>query len=202
MLTTKENIRAILECNFAGFKDEYIEIALDRIMEIINDAPEFKITEEQAIDKLHETGWLIEHDKEMTERPHGKWIKQEWGYVCSVCGESNDYAYDNNIHKFTDNFCPHCGADMRGEEEMKKNVEVEINISGEDLAKELWRSDAVEQANFLLELARIYRFYLPNFLMQLDLMSDELKDKIDKDLIIRVLEHALEFIRGEEDDIK
>jgi hypothetical protein len=83
---------------------------------------------------------------------------------------------------------------------MKKNVEVEINISGEDLAKELWNSDAVEQANFLLELARIYRFYLPNFLMQLDLMSDELKDKIDKDLIIKVLEHALEFIRGEEDD--
>lgn len=24
------------------------------------------ITEEQAIDKLHETGWLIRHDKEMT----------------------------------------------------------------------------------------------------------------------------------------
>ena len=39
-------------------------------------------------------------------RPHGKWIKQEWGYVCSVCGMSNDYAYDNNIHKFTDYFLP------------------------------------------------------------------------------------------------
>jgi len=48
-------------------------------------------------------------------RPHGKWIKHEWGYVCSVCGESNDYAYDNNIHKFIDNYCPNCGADMRKE---------------------------------------------------------------------------------------
>ena len=35
-----------------------------------------KITEEQAIDKLHETGWLIEHDKEMTTRPQGEWIKE------------------------------------------------------------------------------------------------------------------------------
>lgn len=50
-------------------------------------------------------------------RPHGKWIKQEWGYVCSVCGVSNDYAYDNNIHKFTDYFCPNCGAKMEGGEE-------------------------------------------------------------------------------------
>lgn len=31
-----------------------------------------EITEEQAINKLHETGWLIGHDKEMTERPQGE----------------------------------------------------------------------------------------------------------------------------------
>lgn len=37
---------------------------------LINNAPTAEITEEQAIDKLHETGWLIRHDKEMTERPH------------------------------------------------------------------------------------------------------------------------------------
>lgn len=55
-------------------------------------------------------GWRYE------ERPHGKWIKHEWGYSCSVCGVSNDYAYDNNIHKFTDYFCPNCGAKMDGGE--------------------------------------------------------------------------------------
>ena len=60
------------------------------------------------------SGKKIELEK---KRPHGKWIKQEWGYVCSVCGESNDYAYDNNIHKFIDNFCPNCGAKMDGGEE-------------------------------------------------------------------------------------
>ena len=36
--------------------------------------PQGDITEEQAIDKLHETGWLPRHDKEMTERPTGHWI--------------------------------------------------------------------------------------------------------------------------------
>jgi DNA-directed RNA polymerase subunit RPC12/RpoP len=50
-------------------------------------------------------------------RPQGKWIKHEWGYSCSVCNETNDYAYDNNIHKFVDNYCPHCGAKMDGGEE-------------------------------------------------------------------------------------
>lgn len=37
-MTTKENIKAILNCNFSGFKDEYIETATNRIMEIIDDA--------------------------------------------------------------------------------------------------------------------------------------------------------------------
>ena len=42
----------------------------DNITNIIDNAPTVDITEEQAIDKLHETGWLIRHDKEMTERPY------------------------------------------------------------------------------------------------------------------------------------
>ena len=49
------------------------------------------------------------------ERLHGEWISREgngqklpfWGrYECSVCGE----CAENN------NFCPNCGADMRGEQ--------------------------------------------------------------------------------------
>ena len=34
--------------------------------------PTVDITEEQAIDKLHETGWMQRHDKEMTARPTGR----------------------------------------------------------------------------------------------------------------------------------
>jgi len=47
------------------------------------------------------------------ERKKGKWIDKSggiedaWNY-CSVCGEQAIDLYD---------FCPNCGADMRGEEE-------------------------------------------------------------------------------------
>ena len=47
------------------------------------------------------------------ERPQGEWIDTASGYKCSVCGEENDYAYDEYKHKFTDYFCPNCGAKMK-----------------------------------------------------------------------------------------
>ena len=40
----------------------------------IDNAPTVEITEEQAIEKLHETGWMPRHDKEMTERPQTEWV--------------------------------------------------------------------------------------------------------------------------------
>ena len=46
------------------------------------------------------------------ERPQGEWVDTNSGYKCSVCGESNDYAYDEYKHKFTDYYCPNCGAKM------------------------------------------------------------------------------------------
>ena len=50
------------------------------------------------------------------ERKRGDWISlddfrgkyNEFGYKCSECGEQNDYQ---------DNYCPSCGADMRGEQD-------------------------------------------------------------------------------------
>ena len=89
----------------------------------IENAPTVELTEGQAIDKLHETGWLPRHDKEMTERPQGEWIEKvetkQLGHgwlttheiVCSVCGGSGEN--DENIPQCW-KFCPNCGADMRG----------------------------------------------------------------------------------------
>lgn len=62
---------------------EYTE--LSEVIEMLDNASTVDITEEQAIDKLHETGWLPRHDKEMTERSQGE---------CQKC----DY------RKFTENF--------------------------------------------------------------------------------------------------
>lgn len=45
---------------------------------------------------------------------HGEWIKGDLGeWKCSVCREENCYAYDENLKRFTDLYCPNCGADMR-----------------------------------------------------------------------------------------
>ena len=81
------------------------------IIALIDNAPTVEITEEQAIDKLHETGWLPLHDKEMTERPQGKWIyerpngKTYSDFVfCSVCHKHGGF--------YKTNFCPECGARM------------------------------------------------------------------------------------------
>ena len=42
------------------------------------------------------------------ERPQGEWEEGTQGYFCSNCDEI-DYAY------YEHNFCPYCGADMRGD---------------------------------------------------------------------------------------
>ena len=81
------------------------------VKQIIDNAPTVELTEEQAIDKLHETGWLIRHDNEMTERPHGEWLLREGvttsGWLeCSKCGASD-------FRKSYSNYCPNCGSDRR-----------------------------------------------------------------------------------------
>ena len=75
----------------------------------IDNAPTVEITEEQAIDKLHETGWLPLHDKEMTERPTGKWVfNVTWqDYECDKCHE-----WTRKRHNELPNYCPNCGARM------------------------------------------------------------------------------------------
>lgn len=43
----------------------------NEVMNFLKSRPPAEITEEQAIDKLHETGWMQNHDKEMT---NSRWI--------------------------------------------------------------------------------------------------------------------------------
>ena len=98
---------------------------------IIDNAPTVEITEEQAIDKLRETGWLQEHDKQMTERPHGEWneILEPFGWddiksaQCSACGESypTDCGFDDIVEMFK--YCPECGAKMEAGTRWKEEEE-------------------------------------------------------------------------------
>lgn len=87
---------------------------------------------------------------------------------------------------------------------MKKNVEVEVCLHPNELASELWNMSDKEQADFLCELARTYRFKKNDFLMQLQFVADELNNEEDtygKELIIRTLETILEYLKGDEESV-
>ena len=88
---------------------------------------------------------------------------------------------------------------------MIKNVEVEFEPTPDELAKEICEWDAEQQANFLYELAYLYRFHVPDFLTQLQAISDEINcedDAYNKALIVRILETVLKYIKAEEGDSK
>lgn len=89
-MTHKENIRAILECYFTGFKEEIIESACDRILE-----------------QEPKTGHWIASD-----------ILNE-DYVCSECGGASWY-YDYQAHVARSKYCPNCGAKMIEPQESEK----------------------------------------------------------------------------------
>ena len=85
---------------------------------------------------------------------------------------------------------------------MKKTIEVEVCLAPDELASELCNMCDKEQANFLCELARIYRFKKSDFLMQLQFVADELNNEEDaygKELIIRTLETILSYLKGNEE---
>lgn len=58
---------------------------------------------------------------DVREVKRGKWVKNEdkAGWHCSACKEVDNYAFswnsDTGEYEFQDNFCPNCGADMKGE---------------------------------------------------------------------------------------
>lgn len=82
---------------------------------------------------------------------------------------------------------------------MIKSIEVEFNPTPDELAKEIWEWDAEQQANFLYELAYLYRFNIADFLIQLQYVSDEINcedDAYHKELIVRMLESVLEYVKG------
>ena len=57
-----------------------------------------------------------------TNRPQGEWKGYEIPSECSVCGHNwdeyvfgQDFWHDGSVR----NYCPHCGADMRGDNDGK-----------------------------------------------------------------------------------
>lgn len=48
------------------------------------------------------------------QRPQGEWVPDAGGYQCNKCF---DHALEINGIEIRSNFCPNCGADMRGKDD-------------------------------------------------------------------------------------
>ena len=93
---TEEEVQEIREEVAKEFKD------------IIDNAP---TVEEPYKDLYIDLGYEQGYERGKNERPHGEWINHEEGYnICPLCKYKTAFSY---------NFCPNCGADMRGEEDGK-----------------------------------------------------------------------------------
>lgn len=108
----------IVSPNEYGEDEARIGLTYTEIENIIENAPTVEIGEdgidiEKYSDRLYKIAY--EKGKAEAERPQGEWINREalsnttfpfWErYECNQCHKFNGYS----------NFCPNCGADMRGE---------------------------------------------------------------------------------------
>ena len=129
-MTYKENITAILECYFTGFKKEIIDSACNRILD--QETCEEAISREDAL--MCMTG---EYVSDMTYKPEdiiskhiqrlralppvqpkiktGHWIYKDYNWWCSECNETpKTMGYVGTADFMTEHFkfCNHCGAKM------------------------------------------------------------------------------------------
>lgn len=88
---------------------------------VMNNYFKAECTVNTSIREAFEKGFRIGVQKgyDVTKEPEqkkGKWIEDETGYgywTCSRCGFVTEASAANILY----HFCPHCGADMRGEDE-------------------------------------------------------------------------------------
>ena len=86
---------------------------------------EYRKYQTYNLDDAYEQGWLdlqkcIEKLPPVTiepERKRGKWIWDDFGYHCSECFYNPVGSDEIFFGEYK--FCPHCGAEMEGEEDAK-----------------------------------------------------------------------------------
>lgn len=62
----------------------------------------------------------IHKDCPLVGRPQGEWKVNNYGeHICPICGHYAlyDECQDNDYYEVQSNFCPECGADLRGKED-------------------------------------------------------------------------------------
>lgn len=93
-------------------------ISRQAAIKAIDDLPNCYNGYSDTYDKAYIIGVLEELPSAQPERKRGEWIMKDdekmWWYECSVCGEKPLMSV--YVQDVLSDFCPHCGADMKGEE--------------------------------------------------------------------------------------
>lgn len=128
-MTYKENITAILECHFTGFKQEIIDNAVNCILalsenkgDLISRQAVLELTEHLEADFANsfDPHTLAEIYRRVKELPSvenkGEWIidKEQLGYWISTCSVCGHIFHGNEVLIYKPKFCSNCGARMKG----------------------------------------------------------------------------------------
>ena len=116
-----ENARKIVE----GYRKELPTMELisrEEVLNILNDICNHAL---EVYDKKYHlpirtiTSTATEDIKRLPSRPKGKWI--DGGrysiHICSICKEEAECLQAGGGVEFLSDFCPYCGADMRGKQD-------------------------------------------------------------------------------------
>lgn len=111
-LISREALKTNID-KFIGYLDEDM---ICRIKVVIDNAPTVKTFTLEDIEEQYRKGLEKGLSEWETERPQGEWIYNSYGngcgnWHCSECGVIIFMGKNAN-----NNFCPNCGADMRGEQ--------------------------------------------------------------------------------------
>ena len=103
-------------------------ISREAAIDALEGCQQYKVsTEDYAVDYAQaKTELMMLPTADVRENVRGKWMEAAWenintgelrkGRRCSICG-SGYFRYDVSVNTVSDipNFCPNCGADMRGD---------------------------------------------------------------------------------------
>ena len=83
---------------------------------------------------------------------------------------------------------------------MKKRVEVDIYLTPEELAKEIWDLTEEEQAIFLNELSQTCENYFSTFVYGLQYLADVIAadSTYNKQRVIKMLDKIIEYLKEDQ----
>lgn len=92
----------------------------EKLIELLMCVPSAEVIFGKREGKRYTTAWRIADHliaNGVTVRERGRWEKiSHYPYYCSCCSEIAPLDCEGESH-YKSNFCPNCGADMRGEED-------------------------------------------------------------------------------------